>query len=154
MVSPSSNTSRIATTEMRSNFTVAKEQKLGEYNDPFFDRKIENATVGLQSDCYKLFYKISYDNALTIVNYILSMKAEINAADNYRRDNIRLLIRFSKFHHSKAFKQVIREVLTYAAYSETLESEKTKEDKVSAMEERFNNMQGMLEKLITYDNLI
>ena len=37
------------------------------------------------------------------------MKSEINPADNYRRDNIRLLIRFSIFHHNKAFKQIIRE---------------------------------------------
>jgi hypothetical protein len=41
-----------------------------------------------------------------------------------------------------------RMVLTYDAYSETLESEKQKEDKLSVMEERFNNMQAMLEKLI------
>ena len=40
-------------------------------------------------------------------------------------------------------------VLTYDAYSETLESEKQKEDKLSVMEERFNNMQSMLESLIT-----
>ena len=39
-------------------------------------------------------------------------------------------------------------VLTYDAYSETLEAEKQKEDKLSVMEERFNNMQIMLEKLI------
>ena len=109
MVSSSSNTAGIATTKLRSNFTAVKEQKQEEYNDPFFDRKIENATEGLKSDCYKRFYKISYDNALTIANYILSMKSEINPADNYRRDNIRLLIRFSIFHHNKAFKQVIRE---------------------------------------------
>jgi integrase len=42
-----------------------------------------------------------------------------------------------------------RMVLTYDAYSETLESEKQKEDKLSAMEDKFNSMQGMLEKLIT-----
>ena len=37
------------------------------------------------------------------------MKSEINPADNYRRDNISLLARFSIFHHNKALKQVIRE---------------------------------------------
>ncbi|HZI69787.1 MAG TPA: site-specific integrase [Nitrososphaeraceae archaeon] len=41
-----------------------------------------------------------------------------------------------------------RMVLTYDAYSKTLEAEKQKEDKLSIMEERFNNMQSMLEKLI------
>lgn len=40
-------------------------------------------------------------------------------------------------------------VLTYDAYSETLESEKQKEDKLTLIEERFNNMQLMIEKLIT-----
>lgn len=39
-------------------------------------------------------------------------------------------------------------VLTYDAYSKTLESEKQKEDKLSVMEEKFNNMQLMLEKLV------
>jgi hypothetical protein len=41
-----------------------------------------------------------------------------------------------------------RMVLTYDAYSETLEAEKQKEDKLSVMEEKFNNMQLMIEKLI------
>lgn len=42
-----------------------------------------------------------------------------------------------------------RMVLTYDAYSETLESEKQKEDKLSIMEDKFNNMQSMLEKLVS-----
>jgi hypothetical protein len=37
------------------------------------------------------------------------MKSEINPANNYRRDNIGLLIRFSIFHHDKAFAQIVRE---------------------------------------------
>ena len=37
------------------------------------------------------------------------MKTEINPSDNYRRDNIKLLIRFSIFHHDKKFKQIIRD---------------------------------------------
>jgi hypothetical protein len=41
-----------------------------------------------------------------------------------------------------------RMVLTYDAYSETLDSEREKEDKLTVMEERFNNMQLMIEKLI------
>jgi hypothetical protein len=42
-----------------------------------------------------------------------------------------------------------RMVLTYDAYSETLESEKQKEDKLSVMEERFNTMQSQMQTLIT-----
>ncbi len=108
MVSPSSNTTRIAT--IRSGkFTKVKVWKHGECNNPFFDRKIESATEGLKSDCYMQFYKISHENALTIADYILSMKSEINPADSYRRDNILLLARFSIFHHNKAFKRIIRD---------------------------------------------
>ena len=109
MVSSSYNTTRITTIRSRSNFTQVKEQKHGECNNPFFDRKIENATERLKSECYKQFYKISQENALTITDYILSMKSEINPADNYRRDNILLLARFSIFHHNKALKHIIRE---------------------------------------------
>ena len=42
-----------------------------------------------------------------------------------------------------------RMVLTYDAYSETLESQKEKEDKITIMERQFNAMQQMLEKLVT-----
>jgi len=41
-----------------------------------------------------------------------------------------------------------RMVLTYDAYSETLDSEKQKEDKLAVVEEKYNNMQSMLEKII------
>jgi hypothetical protein len=41
-----------------------------------------------------------------------------------------------------------RMVLTYDAYSETLESEKQKEDRLTMMEEQFNTMQSQLQTLI------
>jgi hypothetical protein len=109
MVASSSNIDRIATTKLRPDLTAEKEQKYGEYNNPFFDRKIDSAIEGLKSVSYKQFYKISHDNALTIANYIPSMKSEINPADNYRRDNITLLARFSIFQHNKAFKEIMRD---------------------------------------------
>ena len=42
-----------------------------------------------------------------------------------------------------------RIILTYDAYSETLESEKNKEDKLIMMEERFNIMQSQMQNLIS-----
>ena len=42
-----------------------------------------------------------------------------------------------------------RMVLTYDAYSETLESEKQKEDKLSIMEKRFNAMQSQMQSLVS-----
>ena len=41
-----------------------------------------------------------------------------------------------------------RMVLTYDAYSETLENQKEKEDKITVMEKQFSPMQRMLEKLV------
>ena len=41
-----------------------------------------------------------------------------------------------------------RMVLTYDAYSETLESQKEKEDKITVMEKQFSTMERMLEKLV------
>jgi hypothetical protein len=42
-----------------------------------------------------------------------------------------------------------RMVLTYDAYSETLERQKEKDDRLSAMEEQFSSMQLILERLVT-----
>ena len=41
-----------------------------------------------------------------------------------------------------------RMVLTYDVYSETLEAEKQKEDKLTEMEEKFNTMQSQLQTLL------
>src|ERR671919_2124250 len=41
-----------------------------------------------------------------------------------------------------------RMVLTYDAYSETVEDQKKKEDRLEMMEEKFNAMQSMMEKLL------
>ncbi len=45
----------------------------------------------------------------TIGDYINSMKHEVNPSESYQEDVRRLLIRFSRFFHSKSFKLVTRE---------------------------------------------
>ena len=73
----------------------------GRYNynaNIFLDNKIEDVTAGLRPESSKALYEISSsskENALTIVNYILAMKTEINPSDNYRKNNIKLLYTFS-----------------------------------------------------------
>ena len=62
----------------------------------FFERKIEHATFGLRPGCYKSLLKISYENAITIADYVASMKTEINPSLHYVRDIILLLCKFSK----------------------------------------------------------
>ena len=55
----------------------------------FFDRKVELASEGLTSRYSACFYKIPLrENALTLANYIISMKSEINLSNSYRIDII------------------------------------------------------------------
>src|SRR3982074_473567 len=77
-------------------------------------RKIQNATEGLSSDCFNFLHNrvltAKKENALTICDYISSLKSEINPSDRYRRDTIILLCTFSIFFkNSKLFKEVTRE---------------------------------------------
>jgi integrase len=82
---------------------------LDNHRDVSFDRKIDLITVGLRSEISRNLRSISPENITTIVSYILSMKTEINPSDNYRKDSIGLLTKFSRFHDNKAFKQMVRE---------------------------------------------
>jgi hypothetical protein len=80
-------------------------------DDVLFERKIEDVTSDLIPSFQKLLYKISKENAWTIANYIISMKTEVNLADNYRRNIIKELAHFSIFCNNKSFKQVTRDDL-------------------------------------------
>jgi hypothetical protein len=67
--------------------------------------KIENATEGLSSNCFNhLYNKVlpassrgDKENALTICDYISSIKSEINPSNHYRKDTIILLCNLSIF---------------------------------------------------------
>jgi len=77
--------------------------------DSLFDRKIESVTRGLRPDANRYLQSISLPNALVIIDYITSMRTEINLSDNYRRDLIILLCRFSRTNHHKPFEQITRQ---------------------------------------------
>ena len=93
-------------------------------------KKIENATEGLSPNCFRRLHNIimsssssssssssaGKENALTICDYISSMKSEINLSDHYRKDIIILLCNLSTFfnnnnNNAKPFKEVTREDL-------------------------------------------
>ena len=79
-------------------------------------RKIENITQGLASYCFNMLHNRvlprNRDNAMTICEYISSMKHELNLSDNYREDVIMLLSRFSIFFkNAMVFKQITRQDL-------------------------------------------
>jgi hypothetical protein len=56
--------------------------------DPLFERKVDPIAEGLPAGYakrLKLVSQVSQGNALTICNYIMAMKTEINSSDSYRR---------------------------------------------------------------------
>src|ERR671932_565454 len=79
---------------------------------------IENTTEGLSSRCYNLLSNRvlpgsrGKENVLTICDYTSSLRSEINASDNYRRDNIIMLCDLSIFFsNAKSFNEITREDL-------------------------------------------
>jgi hypothetical protein len=71
------------------------------------DRKIEVTTAGRPAVYSKLLYSISIENALCVIDYIFSL-IEVNLSDNYRKDLINLLTKFSKSKDNKLFKVITR----------------------------------------------
>jgi hypothetical protein len=74
----------------------------------FLDRKIDDTAAGLPASYSRLLYSIPVENTVHIIQYILSMKTEINISDHYRKDLIVVLTRFSKYNNNKSFKDITR----------------------------------------------
>jgi len=75
---------------------------------PLLDRNIEETAAGLTASYSKQLRSISEDNTATIVKYIATMKNEVNLSDNYRKDLIEVLVRFSKYNDNRPFKDLTR----------------------------------------------
>jgi hypothetical protein len=123
--------------------TVATSTNLDIGNDVdlFLERKIRLVTEGLSHQYTdRLYNKISKENALSIIDFILSMKIETNLSNHHIKNNIMALSLLSQFHkNEKSFKVMTREdilsyldrlrkpegtdPLTYDAYNETLDEE-------------------------------
>lgn len=78
------------------------------------ERKVENATEGLSSSCFRFLHKrllpANKENTLIICDYISSLESEINPSKHYTNDIIILLCTFSTFFkHTKPFKEMTRE---------------------------------------------
>ena len=72
---------------------------------------MEETCAGLQQSFLNNLYSVlnkNKDNATTIINYIGTMRSEVNLCDNYRRNLIRLLPTFSNYCHNKNFKDIVR----------------------------------------------
>jgi integrase len=82
-------------------------------SDALFDRKIDLITEGIEPFFGSRLRELSEDNALTIANYILSMKNEINLSDGYRKLNIYVFYSVSKFFKNrKTYKELTRDDVT------------------------------------------
>ena len=73
------------------------------------DRRIDEVCAGLQDSYSNNLRSLSIeDNIVSIVNYISAMKTEINLADSYRKELIKLLCNFSGYTN-KDFKDTTRD---------------------------------------------
>ena len=73
-----------------------------EEESPLFEQRMNNALDGLQPYYYDhLKNRISKTNAITIIDYILSMKVETNLSDDHRRGVITTLKLVSQFLDDK-----------------------------------------------------
>lgn len=74
------------------------------------DRRISLATEGLPLYVENwLRIKTSNENALTISEYVLSLRREINPSQNYTRMQIQALVELSEYSKQKPFEQLTRE---------------------------------------------
>jgi hypothetical protein len=74
-----------------------------------FKDEITQLTSGLPNRYLKAIQNIPLANALTIADYIQSMKIEINLSDHYKRDLISLLCKLSKYTFHRLYKDLKRE---------------------------------------------
>jgi integrase len=86
-----------------------------ENTDALFDRKIDFVTAGIDQFFSSKLRTLPKHNALTIIDYVLAMKNEINLSDGYRRLNIYVLYSISKFFaNKKSYREITRDdVLQY-----------------------------------------
>jgi hypothetical protein len=62
-----------------------------------FDRKLDIVAADLSREFSGLLQKISREDALTVMDYMISLNTEVNPSVNYRKDIIKCLTRFC--HH-------------------------------------------------------
>jgi integrase len=86
-----------------------------ENTDALFDRKIDLVTERIDQFFASKLRILPKHNALTIIDYVLALKNEINLSDGYRRLNIYVLYSISKFfENKKTYKEITRdEILQY-----------------------------------------
>lgn len=81
-----------------------------EKDDPNFERKIDAITAGARPFVKDhLLHRITRENCLTIVAYMLAMHTEVSPSQTYRLDTIMKLSHFAVFYNPKSFKDITRQ---------------------------------------------
>jgi integrase len=66
-----------------------------------FDRKVKIVTAGLSKEFSCLLRdKITREDSLTVMDYMISLNAEVNPSVNYRKDIIKCLTKFCRYKQS------------------------------------------------------
>ena len=65
--------------------------------DTKFERKLEIVTAGLPQANSAMLRRIPQEDAMTVMDYLLSLKSEANPSVNYRRDIVKCLTKFIAF---------------------------------------------------------
>ncbi len=83
--------------------------------DSLLERKVSLIAEGLEPNYANRLYKIPKENAIAIIDFISSMKTEINLSASHIKNNIMALTLLSQFHNNKkSFKEMTREdILSY-----------------------------------------
>jgi integrase len=80
-----------------------------------FERKLETVTEGLTREYYNIFRKLSREDALTLMDYVISLNTEINPSDNYKKSVIKtvgkLMMLCQRSDNDKPLMQLGREDL-------------------------------------------
>jgi integrase len=65
--------------------------------DALFDMRVDTVTEGMIPYFTKTLKKLPYENAQTIVNFVMALNTEINPSKNYRTSIVNVLCRLSKY---------------------------------------------------------
>jgi hypothetical protein len=76
--------------------------------DALFDMRVDTVTEGMIPYFTKTLKKLPYENAQTIVNFVMALNTEINPSKNYRTSIVNVLCHLSKYK-GKNFNDMTRQ---------------------------------------------
>jgi hypothetical protein len=79
-------------TEMKTRHALTKiNQQENQNQDALFDMRVDTITEGMIPYFTKTIKKLSYENAQTIVSFVMALNTEINPSKNYRMAIVNVL---------------------------------------------------------------